>query len=59
MKSFRYYFSILLIFLTLTITSCEVVGDIFKAGMWTAVIGIIIVVLFVLWIVRKIRGPRL
>lgn len=59
MKSFRYYFSILLVLITLTLTSCEAIGDIFKAGMWTALIGIILVVLFVLWIVRKIRGPRL
>ncbi|WP_233219228.1 hypothetical protein [Adhaeribacter arboris] len=45
-------------FLALTVTSCEVIGDIFKAGMWTAVIGIVVVVLFVLWLLRKIRGPR-
>ncbi|QNF32087.1 hypothetical protein HUW51_04835 [Adhaeribacter swui] len=59
MKSFRYYFSILLVFLALTVTSCEVIGDIFKAGMWTAFIGIILIVFFVLWLVRKMRGPRM
>ena len=59
MKNFRYYFSILLVLITLTLSSCEVIGDIFQAGMWTAFIGIILIVFFVLWIVRKIRGPRL
>ncbi|PSR56194.1 hypothetical protein AHMF7605_23155 [Adhaeribacter arboris] len=58
MKNFRYFFPIFLMFLALTVTSCEVIGDIFKAGMWTAVIGIVVVVLFVLWLLRKIRGPR-
>ncbi|QMU29844.1 hypothetical protein [Adhaeribacter radiodurans] len=58
MKNFRYFFPIFIMFLALTVTSCEVIGDIFKAGMWTAVIGIVVVVLFILWILRKIRGPR-
>jgi hypothetical protein len=58
MKSFSYYFSVLLLLLTLTVTSCEVIGDIFQAGMWTAVILIVLIVLFILWIVRKVKGPR-
>ncbi|MDQ4141778.1 MAG: hypothetical protein M3142_14815 [Bacteroidota bacterium] len=58
MKNLKYFFSIFIVFLALTVTSCEVIGDIFEAGMWTAVIGIVIIVLFVLWILRKIRGPR-
>ena len=28
----------LLVLLTFTLSSCELIGDIFKAGMWTAVI---------------------
>src|SRR3712207_8611982 len=31
MKSFSYYFSVLLLLLTLTVTGCEVIGDIFQA----------------------------
>ncbi len=58
MKSFSYYFSVLLLLLTLTVTGCEVIGDIFQAGMWTAIILIVLIVLFILWIVRKVRGPR-
>lgn len=58
MKSFSYYFSMILIMLTLTVTGCDVIGDIFQAGMWVAVIGIVLVVLFILWIVRKMGGPR-
>jgi hypothetical protein len=40
---------------TLTLTSCEVVGDIFKAGMWFAVIAIALVVGLVFFIIGKLR----
>lgn len=45
----------LLMLLTLTLSSCEVVGDIFEAGMWTALIIIVVVVLLIVWLFRKIR----
>ena len=48
--------STLLVLLTLTLSSCELVGDIFEAGMWTAVIIIVLVVLLIGWLVRKFRG---
>jgi membrane protein implicated in regulation of membrane protease activity len=58
MKNIRVYFMVMLILLTFTLSSCELVGDIFKAGMWVALIIIVIVVLLVVWIFRKLRGPR-
>jgi hypothetical protein len=39
-----------------TLSSCEVVGGIFKAGFWTAIILIVIVVVLILWLVG--RGRR-
>ncbi|RYD96009.1 MAG: phosphatidate cytidylyltransferase [Sphingobacteriales bacterium] len=42
--------------LTMTLTSCEVVGGIFKAGFWTAIILIVLVVGIILWLVG--RGRR-
>ncbi|WP_181885284.1 hypothetical protein [Pontibacter diazotrophicus] len=56
MKNIRVYFMTLLILLTFTLSSCEVVGDIFKAGMWTALIIIVIVVLIIVWIFRRFTG---
>jgi hypothetical protein len=40
----------------MTLTSCEVIGGIFKAGFWTAIIVIVIVVGLILWLVG--RGRR-
>ena len=58
MKNIRVYLMTLLVLLTMTLSSCDVIGDIFEAGMWTAVIIIVIVVLLVVWLLRKFRGPR-
>jgi hypothetical protein len=46
--------SILFVFLV-SMTSCEVVGGIFKAGMWTSVIIIVAIVAVVLYLVRGRR----
>lgn len=56
MKNVRFLLVFALIFLTFSLSSCEVVGDIFKAGAWTAVIGIFLVVVLISFLVRKMRG---
>jgi hypothetical protein len=50
------YLWICLIALAMSLSSCEVVGGIFKAGFWTAIIIIVIVVALILWLVG--RGRR-
>ena len=45
-----------LLAMTVVISSCEVVGGIFKAGFWTAIILIVLVVGLILWLVG--RGRR-
>jgi hypothetical protein len=56
MKPFHSFLALCLILLTFTLSSCELAGDIFKAGAWTAIIGIFLVVLLVGFIIRKMRG---
>lgn len=46
--------SVLFVFL-ISMTSCEVVGGIFKAGMWTSVIIIVAIVAIVLYFLRGRR----
>jgi len=38
------------------LSSCELITGIFKAGMWTGVILVIVVVALVIWLVSKIFG---
>ena len=44
--------------LLVTMTSCDVVGDIMEFTIWTTLIVVAIVILLVMWIIRKLRGPR-
>ena len=48
--------SIVALFLTFFLTSCAAIGDIFKAGAWTGVIGVIVVIAIVIWLVSKLFG---
>ena len=43
-----------LIAVMVTLSSCEVIGDIFKAGMWVGIILVVAIILLILWIVRKV-----
>ena len=45
-----------LIMLALTLSSCEVVGGIFKAGIWTGIIVVVLVVALIIWLIN--RGRR-
>ncbi len=51
-------FLFLLLLMAVTFSSCTAIGDIFKAGAWTAIIGIIIVVAIIFWIVSKVGGGK-
>jgi len=39
----------------LTLTSCEAIGGIFKAGMWAGVIIVVAIIALVLWLIGKAR----
>lgn len=49
------YLMTLLVLLMFTMSSCELVGDIFEAGMWTALIIIVLIVILITWLFRKLR----
>jgi hypothetical protein len=55
MNSFRFSLFLCLTFLAATLSSCEVIGDIFKAGAYTGIIGVVLLLLLVFWIVSKMR----
>ncbi|WP_299760405.1 hypothetical protein [uncultured Pontibacter sp.] len=55
MKNIKPFLMAVLVLLTFTMSSCELVGDIFEAGMWTALIIIVLIVLLISWLFRKFR----
>jgi len=45
-----------LVLLTTTLAGCEAIGTIFKAGVWSGIIAVVLVVLVIGFIAAKIRS---
>lgn len=43
-------------FLTVFLTSCQAIGEIFKAGAWTGAILVILGIGLIVWLVSKLFG---
>lgn len=41
--------------LLVSLSSCEVVGDIFKAGVWSGLLIVAVVIVLVIWLISKFR----
>ena len=53
----HFIFSVALLLLSaLTLAGCEVIADIFKAGVWTGVILVLAVVGLIVWAVTRSRA---
>jgi hypothetical protein len=52
MKHWSYLF-ILLLLSAVVLTGCEMIGDIFQAGVWTGVFLVILIIGIVVWFLRK------
>ena len=46
----------LLLLLSVAAAGCELVGGIFKAGMWVGALAVILVLVVIVWMVGKARG---
>ncbi|MDQ2718916.1 MAG: phosphatidate cytidylyltransferase [Bacteroidota bacterium] len=52
MKKFNLNFALLAI-MVFMFSSCQAVGEVFKAGVWFGIIGIIVVVAIIFWLINK------
>ena len=50
MKPFK---SLLLVTSPVALTGCQVIGDIFKAGVWTGVVLVIVIIGIVIWLIAR------
>lgn len=46
-------YALLLIMLAACFSSCEVIGGIFKAGVWVGILLVVVVVFVIIWLVSK------
>lgn len=53
MKQQQFFISALVITLMAGLSGCQVVEGIFKAGFWTAIIIIVLIVALIFWLIRK------
>ena len=42
-----------MLIVAITLTSCQAITDIFKAGVWFGVIGIIVIIVIIFWLISK------
>lgn len=54
----RYFPLAILAFLSTTLAGCELVEGIFKAGVWTGVIVVVLVLALIIWLISKVFGGR-
>lgn len=48
--------TLLLLFLLLTtLSSCEAIASIFKAGMWVGILIVVVIIVIILWLIGKAR----
>ena len=52
----RYLLIALLVLASVALPGCEVIGGIFKAGVWVGVLGVVFVLAVVGFIAMKVRG---
>ncbi len=36
-----------------TMSSCQAIGDIFKAGVWFGILGVVVIVIIIFWLISK------
>lgn len=46
---------VLLVLLGVTTSGCELIGGIFKAGMWVGALGVIFIVVLVMVVISKLK----
>ncbi|WP_022829403.1 hypothetical protein [Sphingobacterium paucimobilis] len=48
----------LMILTIMSLTSCEIIGGIFKAGVWSGILMVVVVVVLLVWLLAKMFGGR-
>lgn len=46
----------MLLVLMVSLSGCQIIGDIFKAGVWVGILLVVVVVAVIVWMLRKIKG---
>jgi hypothetical protein len=58
MNKFSFPILMAALFLVTTLSSCEAIGSIFKAGVWTGVIIIVAIIALVIFLISKMSSKK-
>ena len=47
---------LLIVLVAMSVAACEVIGGIFKTGVWVGALGVILVVVLLVVVVAKVKG---
>jgi hypothetical protein len=56
MKNSLYVF--LFVMISMSLTSCELVGDIFKAGVWVGILAVAAIIGLIIFLISKLSGKK-
>ena len=56
MKNLQVSQVLLFVLLATILTGCELVGNIFEAGIWVGVIIVVLVIVLIIWLISKLMG---
>jgi hypothetical protein len=48
----------LLLLVMVSLSSCELIGDIFKAGVWVGVLIVVVILALIIFLISKLSGKR-
>jgi cytosine/uracil/thiamine/allantoin permease len=54
----KYSLIAIIALISTTLSSCELVEGIFKAGVWSGVIIVVIILALIIWLISKVFGGR-
>jgi hypothetical protein len=49
---------LLFVLISVSLTSCELVGDIFKAGVWVGILAVAAVIVLIIFLISKLSGKK-
>ncbi len=56
MNTKKYFPLAIIALLTTTLASCSLIEGIFKAGVWSGIIVVVVVLALIIWVISKIFG---
>ncbi|MGB4774095.1 MAG: hypothetical protein WBP45_02890 [Daejeonella sp.] len=56
MKKLRTLYSLIALSAIMLLSGCELVGDIFKAGAYTGIFIVLIVIALIIWVISRFRS---